>query len=87
MYLEDRSYLVTACDDLVDLDVDLEDRERTGSVVDHKKFEKPESAVHMEVRQSRTGCPDHIVRGQHGLEHYRHQNVQVVPAAVAYAVR
>ena len=50
MYLEDRSYLVTACDGLVDLDVDLEDRERTGSVVDHKKSEKPESAVHMKVR-------------------------------------
>ena len=71
-YLEDRSYLVTVCDGLVDLDVDLEDRERTDSVVDHKKLAKPESAVQMKVRLSRTGCPDHIVRSQHGLEHYRH---------------
>ena len=70
MYLEDRSYLVAACDGLVDLDVDLEDPERADSVVDHKKVAKPESAVHMKARLSRTGCPDHIVRSQHGLEHY-----------------
>ena len=72
MYLEDRSYLVTACDGLVELDVDLEDRERTDSVVDHKKFAKPETAVHTMVRSSRTDCPDHMVSSQHGLEHYRH---------------
>ena len=87
MYPEDRNCLVTACDGFVDLDVDLEDRERTDSVVDHKKLAKPESAVHMKVRLSRIGCPDHIVRSQHGFEHYHHQNVHGVPAPVAYAVR
>ena len=61
---------MTACDGLVDLDVDLEGRERTDSVVDHKMFAKPETAVHMKVRLSHTGCPDHTVRSQHGLEHY-----------------
>ena len=83
IYLEHRSYFGTVCDGLVDLVVDLEDRKMTGSVVDHRKFEKPESAVHMKMRQSRTGCPDHIVRSQHGLEYCRHY----MPAAGAYAVR
>ena len=82
-YLEDCSYLGTVCDGLVDLAVDLEDRNMSGSVVDHKKFEKPESAAHMKVRQSRNGCPDHIVRSQHGFEYCR----QHMPAAGAYAVR
>ena len=84
---EGRSYPVTACDGLVDLDVDSEDQERTDPAVDHKEFAKPESAVHMRVRLSRNGCPDdHIAKSQRGSEHYCRLNFQVVPASVVYAV-
>ena len=41
-------------------------------------------AVHMAVRLSRTGCPDHTVKSQGGLEHCC--RLGVLPAAVAYAV-
>ena len=41
-------------------------------------------AVHTAVRLSRTGCPDHTVKSQGGLEHYC--RLGAVPAAVLYAV-
>ena len=41
-------------------------------------------AVHMAVRLSRTGCPDHTAKSQGGLEHCC--RLGVLPAAVAYAV-
>lgn len=85
MRFEGRSYPVTACYGLDDLDVDLEDLERTGSAVDHKEFAMPESAVHMAVHLSRIGCPGHTAKSQRGLEHYCRLKFHVVPAFVAYA--
>ena len=68
VYLEDRSYHVTACDGLVDLDGHLMNQKRTDSVVGHKHAGP---AVHMAVRLSRIGCPVRTVRSQRGPEHYR----------------
>ena len=50
---------------------------------DGRKLAKHESAVHMAVRLNRTGCPDHTVKNQRGLEHY--YRPCVLTASVAYA--
>lgn len=70
MCFEARSHPVSACYGFDDLDVDLEDLERTDSAVDCKEFAKSESAVHMAVHLSRIGCPGHTAKSQRGLEHY-----------------
>ena len=90
MCLVGRSYPVVACDGRGDRDDDrdvrLEGREMTDSAVDRKYCVKLESAVHMVVRRSRTGYPDHIVKSHRNFEHYRYSSVQMVPVPPAYAV-
>ena len=54
----------------------LEDQERIGSVV-VRKSGRPEFAVHMAVRLSRTGCPVHFVKSYHSLGSYRCPSVQL----------
>lgn len=85
-----RSYPETACVGRGDRDdgrdVRLEDQERTDFVVVRKKSAKPESAVRRAVRLSRTGCPDHFVKSQRSLEHYRYSSVHTVTELYAYAV-
>ena len=89
MCLVGRSYPATACDGHGDRDDDrvvrLEGQEMTDSAVDRKYFAKLESAVHMMVRRSRTGYPDHNVKSHRNLEHYRYSSVQALPVAPAYA--
>ena len=79
--LVDRTHPVTAYygrdDRGGDRGARLVDQKRTGFVVARKKSGRPEFAVHMAVRLSRTGCPVHYVKSYYSLGSYRYPSVQL----------
>ena len=80
LWLVGCSYSATAYDGRGDRDggrnFHLEDQEKSDPVAGCKNSAKLEPAVHMAVRLSRIGYPDHFVESRCSLELYRYSIVQ-----------